>query len=64
MFLRIGQTSAIFQEVGKTPLVREALVLEIILGAIISKLYLIKRGDTLSIPGTFLLGIKLTIPLT
>ena len=37
---------------------------EVILGAIIGKLSLIKRGDILSIPGAFLLGIELTIPLT
>ena len=59
-----GQTSAIFQEVGKTPLVREALIMEVILRTIIGKLSLIKRGDTLSIPGAFLLGIELTISLT
>ena len=39
-------------------------MMEVILGAIIGKLSLIKRGDILSIPGAFLLGIELTIPLT
>ena len=37
--------------------------MEVTLGAIIGKLSLIKRGATLSIPGAFLLGIELTIPL-
>ena len=55
---------AIFQEVGKTRLLREALIIEVILGTIIGKLSLIKRGDALSIPGAFLLGIELTITLT
>ena len=39
-------------------------MMEVILGAIIGQLSLIKRGDTLSIPVTLLLGIRLTIPLT
>ena len=63
VLIRIGQTLAIFriQEVGKTRLLREALIIEVILGTIIGKLSLIKRGDTLSVPGAFLLGIELTI---
>ena len=66
VLIRIGQTSAIFriQEVGKTRLLREALRIEAILGTIIGKLSLIKRGDTLSIPGAFLLGVELKISLT
>ena len=40
---------------------REALIIEVILGTIVGKLSLIKRGDTLSVPGAFLLGIELTI---
>jgi len=63
-FLRIGKTSAVFQEAEKTPLSKEALMIEVIQGTMVGKLSFSTRGGTLLIPGALLLGIELTIPLT
>jgi len=44
--LRIGKTSAVFQEAGKTPLSQEALMMEVIQGTMVGKLSFSTRGGT------------------
>ena len=68
LFLRIAQTSAIFQNIGTTPLVGEILMVQVNTGnnnhrrRALFNCY--ARWYTLSIPETLVLGIELTLSLT